>query len=237
MGDNLHKGHRERMRKRCLKYGVENLEDHEILEILLYYCIPLRDTNELAHLLLNEASSWQHIIDCHPADISRRYGLSDNTGLFFSLIGELNKRYNKEKWKERMLIDSSDIAGKYIVSLLQHENIECFYVICLDSQSRLINSILLSRGTVNETSVSLRMVTEIVLRYNSVSVILAHNHPGGNCLPSNEDIETTRKIQVVLDMINIDLVDHIIVAGKRYFSLGDNGLLRENNENEIKFKI
>jgi DNA repair protein RadC len=166
------------------------------------------------------------LFDADAADLERRCGVNEGTAVFFALVSEFIRRYNGEKWKPRKVMDSSDIAGEYCKFLLSYEKRECFYVICLDSQSRLISSALVSMGTVNETHVYTRSVVESALKFNARSIILAHNHPGGSLVPTSSDVETTINIIKALNMIDILVADHIIVAGDGYISMSDKGLVK-----------
>ncbi|HCT64383.1 MAG TPA: hypothetical protein DIC60_03785 [Lachnospiraceae bacterium] len=222
----IHTGHRQRMRDRLKKSSAQGLETHELLEMLLYYTNPRKNTNELAHKLINEYGSLEMLFDAEIADLERRSEVSESTAVFFALVSEFIRRYNGEKWKPRKVIDSSDIAGEYCKFLLSYEKRECFYVICLDSQCKLISSALISIGTVNETHVYTRNVVESALKFNARSIILAHNHPGGSLVPTTSDVETTINIIKVLNMIDILVADHIIVAGNGYISMSDKGLIR-----------
>ncbi len=222
---NIHNGHRSRMRLKCLEYGPQSFEDHELVEMLLYYCVPMKDTNPLAHKMMNEYKTLSMLIEADPNDLMRRCGIGDNMAVFFAIAGEIMKRANSERWTDKTVIGSSDMAGEFAVSLLSYEKYECFYVISLDSQNRLINSTLISKGTVDEAHVYPRLVVETALRHNASNVILAHNHPGGSTKPSMSDISTTIKITQALNAIDILVADHIIVAEDRFLSMADKKLL------------
>ena len=225
----VHTGHRKRMKERFFNGGAANFADHELIEMLLYNTFPRKDTNELAHKILNEYdNNLCMLVEADPADLMFRCGLNENTAMFFSIMSEILRRYSAQRYKKRTLIDSSEIAGNYAVYLLANEKRECFYVICLDAQSRLINSSLISRGTVNETHVYIRNVAEAAVKYNARSIILAHNHPGGGLVPSVSDIETTVSIIKMLNMIDVYVSDHIIVADDKYLSMADEGLVKNS---------
>ena len=222
----IHSGHRERMREKLKKGGASMLEDHELLEMLLYNLYPRKDTNETAHKLLNEfGGSLELLLNADPSDLERRCGLKSNGAVIFNIIAEMGKRSVYGKFKSGMKIDSSDIAGTLAKSLLSHENRECFYVICLDSKSRLISSVLISLGSVNETHVYTRNIAEAALKCNAVSIILAHNHPGGTLTPSAEDVITTANVVKAMGMIDVIVADHIIVCGNDYISMKDAGIM------------
>ena len=218
MGENLHEGHRQRVKNRFLTEGLDSFEDHQVLEMLLFFCIPMKDTNELAHKLIKEFGTLGSLFEADPKDICRRCGVSENTSILISLIPSLSRRYFKSKWGEKPQLTSSSIAGEYAVSLLAGRTYECFYVICLDSQNRANNSTLVHEGTINEVPVYPRLVVETVLRHQANSVILAHNHPGGSLNPSQDDINITKKITAALEPLTVSVFDHIIVSGDRYLS-------------------
>jgi DNA repair protein RadC len=140
-------------------------------------------------------------------------------------MAPLSRRYLKQKWGSRPVLNTSTIAGNYAVSLFAGRVYECFYVICLDSQNRVNHAALVHEGTINEAPVYPRIIVETALRHRANSVILAHNHPGGSLKPSNADIDVTRKIYQAMRPIAISVVDHIIVAGDRYISLAEQGII------------
>lgn len=225
MDKKIHEGHRQRVKNRYLEEGLDSFTDHQVLELLLFYCIPMKDTNELAHKLLNEYGSLSGLFESDPRDISRRCGVSENTAILISLIPSLARRYFRSRWGDRPAVNSSSKAGEFAVSLFAGRIYEAFFLICLDSQNRVIHADLVHEGTINEAPVYPRIVVEAALRHKANSVILAHNHPGGGLQPSKFDIDVTRRIAAALDAISIRMVDHIIVAGDRYLSFAEKGLL------------
>ncbi|MCL2462445.1 MAG: hypothetical protein FWF44_07245, partial [Defluviitaleaceae bacterium] len=147
--ENVHKGHRERMRKKYLQDGLDNFEDHEILEILLFYCIPMKNTNELAHELIAEFGSLTVLFESDPVEIMRRGKVSEATAVLISMIPSLANHYFVSKWERNTRMNSSETAGKYAVSLFAGKTVELFYVMCLDAQRHLIHATKISEGTVD----------------------------------------------------------------------------------------
>lgn len=225
MEKKLHEGHRQRVKTRYLTEGLDTFEDHQVLEMLLFFCIPMKDTNELAHKMIREFGSLAGLFEADPKDICNRCGVSENTAILVSLIPSLSRRYFKGKWGDKPVLNSSTKAGEYAISLFAGRTYEAFFVICLDSQNRVNYAALLHEGTLNEVSVYPRLVVEMVLRHQANSVILAHNHPGGSLNPSNDDIELTKKIKAALEPISVKVVDHIIVAGEKYISFKERNLI------------
>ena len=225
MDKNPHKGHRQRVKNRVLREGVDSFEDHQILELLLFYCIPMKDTNELAHLLIDRFGSLAGVLDARPEDLCAVTGITENSGILLNLIPSLARRYHQEKLKEKTILDSTTKAGEYARALFTGRLYEVFYVICMDSQNRVNHTALLHEGTINEAPVYPRLIVETALRHQATSIILAHNHPGGSHQPSQADVEVTRKIRTATEAIAITVADHIIVAGDGYFSFAENRLL------------
>jgi len=225
MNKRIHDGHRQRVKERYLSEGLDGFQDHEILEFLLFYCIPMKDTNELAHKMIDEFGTLSGLFEADPMQISKRCGVSENAAILVSSVTSLARRFDKAKRGSKPVLDSSSKAGEYAVSLFIGRTYEALYVICLDSQSRLNHAKLVHEGTINEVTVYPRLVVETALRHKANSVILAHNHPGGTLHPSKADIEMTKRVIVALEAISISVMDHIIVAGDKYVSFAEKGLL------------
>lgn len=221
----MHEGHRDRLKNRFLTEGLDGFEQHQILELLLFYVIPRRDTNPLAHQLLEKYGSLASVLEADPKDLASMTGIGNNTALLLSIIPSLARIYFKDKWGEKPVLNSSSKAGEYAVSLFAGRNYEVFYVICMDAQNRVNFAALVHEGTINEAPVYPRLIVETALRHQANSVILAHNHPGGSLKPSSADIEVTKRISSALGAIAINVVDHIIVAGSGYASFTEKGLL------------
>lgn len=225
MANSIHDGHRKRMKERYVSEGIDSFDDHQVLELLLFYCIPYKDTNELAHKLMKHYGSLWAIFESDANELKKINGLGENSALLLNLIPNISRRYLNCKWGEKPLLNSTKKAGDYISTLFTGRIDEVFYVICLDSANKLNKACLLTMGTVNETAVYTRKVVENVLKYQAVSIILAHNHPGGSLTPSNADINVTKKIKIAIESISVKLLDHIIVAGDKYMSFTEKGYL------------
>jgi DNA repair protein RadC len=219
MTKNLHTGHREKLRQRFINEGLNSFEDHQVLELLLFYTIPRRDTNELAHRLIDKFGTLANLLDASPEIIEKEGKVNRNTAVFLAMIPQLARRYILQKQGKKPVLDSSCKAGKYVTSLFIGKNYEAFYVCCLNSQNRLNYAALVHEGTINEAPVYPRLIVETALRYQASSVILAHNHPGGSLRPSTADIEVTRRICDALSTISITVIDHLIAAGMNISAL------------------
>ncbi len=223
--DNPHSGHRERVKQRFLNEGLDSFEDHQILELLLFYCIPMKDTNELAHNLIRQFGSLANVFEAEIGDLMEKAGVSRNTAVMLRMIPDLSSRYLRSKWGKNVVLDSTKSAGAYALTLFAGKSVECFYVICLDAQRRMIRSELVAEGTVDEAPIYIREIIKSAVRFNAVYVVIAHNHPGGSVKPSGSDIEATKAIISSFDLVKIEVTDHIIVAGDSYYSFAAKGLL------------
>lgn len=221
--ESIHQGHRGRIKQRFSEFGLENFSDIEALELLLYYAIPRRDTNELAHLLLERFGSFRGVMEARIEDLSAVPGIGENAALLIRLVTELNRRYLISGHNRSTRIKSSKEAGAYLVDIFSYEIEEVAYMICLDAGGCVIQTRALARGMVNRVDFSVRDIVDLALRYNAASVILAHNHVDGSALPSGADISASQRLRSALNLIGVDLSDHIIVCDSDYFSLRDSG--------------
>ncbi|HHU21858.1 MAG TPA: DNA repair protein RadC [Clostridiales bacterium] len=221
----IHDGHRERMKKRFLQYGLDNFDDHNVLELLLFYALPRRDLNPLAHNLLNHFGSLSGVLEASIEDLKRVPGMGENAAILLKLVPQVSRRYLISKNSDYDILDSVTKAGQYLMPLFMYERDEVVYMICLDAKRKVISCREISRGVVNTAEVSIRKIVEFALANNATSVIISHNHTSGIALPSYEDEMTTLQIKAALEMVGITLADHIIVAGDDYVSLAESGLL------------
>lgn len=226
-----HDGHRSRMKNKYLEHGAEGFENHEILEMLLYYAYPRIDTNELAHRVLDEFSgSFTDLVFSSPEKIADVCHISKNTAILISLVGEINNRIVFEKWNQKVVLSNTNVAGEYAISLMNNEQREKLYVICLNSTLSVIKPVCISKGVVDSATVDVRQVVEVALKYDATSIILVHNHPGGSLKPSFSDIKFTNECINALSSIKIDINDHIIVSNGEYFSFSNENILLKKGE-------
>lgn len=221
----MHEGHRERVKNRYLKEGLDSFEDHQVLELLLFFSIPRCDTNETAHRLMKKYGSLSAVFEADVSDLMKTEGIGKNSAILLSLIPSLARKYFTDRWGSRPILNTSYKAGQYAVSLLAGKTYEAFYVICLDSANKVNFAALVHEGTINEAPVYPRIVVETALRHKANSVILAHNHPGGTLDASMADISITKKIIAALEPISVKVLDHIIVAGNNFRSFAQDNLL------------
>ena len=219
----VHDGHRQRLKSRFLQQGLGGFEDHNILELLLFYSLPRADTNEIAHDLLNQFGSLSGVFDAPVDSLCKVKGVSTHTASLIKLIPELISIYHSDKLKDTQIINSTNRAGEFFKPRFYGKKNEEVHVMLLDDKKKMIRCEKAFEGTVNTTPITVKKIVSLVLDSNATGVILAHNHPGGVALPSHRDIVSTEKIYKALELINVKLCDHIIVADDDYVSMADSG--------------
>ena len=227
MDENIHAGHREKMRARFIHdKGFENFEDHQILELLLYYANTRSDTNPLAHELLDRFGSLKGVLEARPEQLMTVHGIGQQQATLVSMVVPLTRVWHRCAMTVPDRIGNSREAEDYCLSILAGERTERFYVVSLNAKCNVLGRRKISEGSLSEVSAYPRMVLETALNYNAHSVLLCHNHPGGTCAPSPEDISSTLQLQRLLNGVGILLLDHIIVARGQYHSLAQKGLIK-----------
>lgn len=213
------------MKARYRDHGLDNFNDLNVLELLLFYAIPRKDTNEIAHTLLDHFGSLDRVFEASIPELEAVPGVGESSALLISLIPQIMRRYLMVKGSCVSTITGSAEAGKYLVPRLMFEKDEKLLLLCLDAKKSVIACVNLGSGVVNAVDVNVRKVVENAVRHRASSVILAHNHPGGVALPSREDERITIDIAAALKLVGIPLEDHIIVAGDDYVSFADSGMI------------
>lgn len=221
----IHEGHRERLKESFVKGGLDSMSDFNVLELLLFYSVPRKDTNPIAHALLDHFGSLDVVLEAPIDELKKIPGIGDNSATLLKLIPSISRRYAIAKASYCEIINSSESAGKYLVPFFMYEREEVVYMMTLDAKCKVINCREIGRGSVNTAEISIKKIAEYALAHNASSIILAHNHTSGIALPSAEDELTTLQIKSTLGSMGIALADHIIVAGEDFVSMADNGLL------------
>ncbi len=219
----IHKGHRERLKQRFLEEGLDNFTDIQALELLLFYAIPQKDTNPLAHALLEHFGSLSQVLEANPEELKKVKGISDHAATLLKLVTELGRFYLVDCAQRVEILTTLDACGHYLVPYFFGRNRETVFLLCLDAKCKVICCKEIGEGSINAASISVRKVVETALSANATSVVLAHNHPSGIAVPSNEDVQTTRRIAMALSAVEVQLVDHVVVAEGDFVSMAQSG--------------
>ena len=225
----LHSGHRARMRQGVINNGWDNLTDHQVLEMLLGMAIPRKDTNEIAHELINRFGSLAHVLDAEISDLVKVDGVGERTAVFIASIRQIMQRYQIEKCKKCKTITNNQDVYDFMGERLKFLPKEEFHVICLSSTSEVIVARKLGSGSNNHIIVDAKDILEIAINCKASGVIIIHNHPSGSLYPSQEDIAVTKSIYMNLMFSGLHLLDHYIFGRDGAFSFVDNSLFDELN--------
>ena len=220
-----HAGHRERLRRRFRQAGLEAFAPHEVLELLLTYAIPRRDTKPIAYALINHFESLHAVLQASAEDLMTVEGIGENAATLISLMMPLFRAYRRSVEATVDVISNYFQAVRYCEALFEGERFEKFYVICLGTGMKRLNTVLISSGDVTEVRVYARHVVSALTQCGALGALITHNHPSGLAKPSEEDIALTNSIAQLLDGMGIKLYDHIIAAPTETFSFRRGGLL------------
>ncbi|MCL2053090.1 MAG: hypothetical protein FWG90_01435 [Oscillospiraceae bacterium] len=218
--ENLNAGHRQRMRKRFLKSGFTDFEPHQIIEMLLFYTCPRKDTNKLAHTVLNRFGSIAGVFEADADELAALPGISENAAVLFKMIPECAAVYFSAR-SEKITYDNTKKLKALFTPCFIGQTREKLYFACFDNDLRLIENIVVSSGTAFASEINVRKIIETAIKSNATLAALAHNHPNGLPTPSSEDNRATRIINYMLKAIGVKLLDHIIVGANQSISMRD----------------
>ena len=209
----IHAGHRERMRKKFLRAGLDAFEDHELLEFLLYYAFSRGDTNELAHRLLNHfRGDLCSVFEADAEKLMEVKGIGETSAALIRLVAALHTRYLKARRPEGIRLRTSMETGQFLLREFAYKNREEVMVLCLDGDCRLLSCDVVGAGNICSVAFSPRDIVRLALEKDAIQVVLAHNHVSGVAVPSNADVQSTRAILYALESVNVYLRDHIVVS-------------------------
>lgn len=232
----IHSGHRLRLKNNFLKNGIDTFEEHQILEMLLFYSIPQIDTNPIAHRLLNKFGSLDKVFDAPISELISVEGVGESTATLLKFIPQLSRKYNEAKViKKTRIYSYEQIVDIFKAKFIGIEN-EQIVLLLLSSDGTLLYCDTVNEGSINSVPVYVRKILNLALTYNADTAIIAHNHPSGNAMPSSQDIASTRELFNALDGANIHFEDHIIIAGDEYSSMKQSGWLSKIKTKETTEK-
>ncbi|WP_028575588.1 RadC family protein [Desulfonatronovibrio hydrogenovorans] len=217
-------GHRKRLRQR-LDNDPSQLHDYEILELVLGYALPRKDTKPLAKTLLSRYGNFKEILAAKPKDLESIDGIGQGIISFLKLWQEFWTRTQQAGLIPKTVLSSPDNVVALARSRLQFKDIEEFWTILVDNKNRLISFERICTGTVDQAPVFPREIMTKALDLRASGVILVHNHPGGDPDPSMQDRELTSRIKNLSSEMGIRVLDHIIIAGEKYFSFQEQGYM------------
>lgn len=235
----MHEGHRERLRERYSQAGLDGFAEHEVLELLLTYAIPRRNTNDIAHRLLERFGTLDAVCGAQVGELTKVEGVGERAALFLKMQADvrayLHKRMRGRKRYYRLSTPAE--AAAYSLELLKHERYECVYAVSLNKNYGLIHAERLLTGTLTEAPLYPRRVVESALQNKAYAVLLLHNHPSGDPTPSGSDLSATESVKQALNVIDIRLYDHLIVGKDMVYSYRKQFFIDSEGEVHVKMPM
>lgn len=225
MQKQVHDGHRDRMRERIRRSGLASLQDHEILEYVLYAFVPRKDTNEIAHSLIDKFGSISGVLNADEKRLAEVNGMTANAALFIASLSEIFRRYIQDLGRTKDTLKGKGEIRKYLGAKLYGLREEELYVVALDARDGVIDARNIANGSADAVELNVRKVVDFALRNKASGIIIAHNHPSGNPTPSQRDVDITQETYSTLSALGIGLLDHFIFSGASFYSFEEKGLL------------
>lgn len=220
--DNIHEGHRRRLKAQFLENGISSLLPHQILELLLFYALPRGDTNVTAHRLLDKFETISGVFNAPIEELVTVKGITENVATLIKFIPQLLSVYSIDRIKDKPMTDLNTIAEYFVSCYLGVRN-EQLRVCCLDDNLNVISCSVIQNGDVSTVPVNVRKIVETTYKANSSLIILSHNHPNGLAVPSDIDIKVTRQLKQILGSVGINMLDHVIVSANNAVSMKYSG--------------
>ncbi len=220
MEKGLHDGHRDRVKNKFLATGFnKSTPEHEILELVLFYSVPRKDTNELAHTLIRTFGSLAGVFKASPDELMKVRGITKNTAVLIKLFTAVSREFNDSMRSKASAFSSLEEIGTYLLSRYAGIDDEVMTVLSLNGNGKAISFDEVIRGDISRVGLSTRRIIEILLKTRATAVVLAHNHPSGVAVPSTSDAIATKTVKEALSHIGVQLLDHIVVADADYVSM------------------
>lgn len=219
MAEHLHANHRQRLKNRFLQGGLDDFEPHNALELILFFGIPQRDTNELAHRLIDKFGSFNRVLDAPYEELVKVKGMGDNSACLIKLMTPVFRYYMKNSEFDTVNLDTPDKVGEYLTGCFAGFTEEHVSLLSLDDMCNVLSMDFVSTGDVSSANLRFRTIIETVIKTKAASVILCHNHPGGVAIPSDQDVESTKRVKDLLKNVGVCLLDHFIIGQDDFVSM------------------
>ncbi len=224
MKESLHREHRKRMRGRYRKTGFDSFQDHEVIEMLLFFGIPYKNTNDIAHTLLNKFGSVSGILDASYEELIQVKGIGENAATLITMMPQFFRRYTMDKQKGGRVFDRLDLIGDYCVNHFIGVTSEHVELLLFDACMHMTDHVTVHTGSLSASSVNAEKLAEYIFGGHASNFVLAHNHPFSSSEPSGDDLHVTREIFRAFKSLNKHMIEHFIIADDRYEGILDRAL-------------
>ncbi len=218
-----HAGHRARLRKRFRNEGLDSFETHNALELLLFFSLPQKDTNELAHKLIEHFGSFEAVFDAPYTELIKVDGIGEVTATLLKLVPQISGYYLREKSMDGTPVCSIERAGALFIPRFVGKTEEQVQILSLDAGNNIIRFMEMPPGNITMAVVNIRKIIAEVMANNAVNVIVAHNHVSTPTRPSFKDKYATKQLHTALKATGVRLLDHIIVSDNEFTSMRECG--------------
>lgn len=216
----------ERPREKLLERGADALTDAELLALFLRTGSRGKSAVELGREIMARFGSFSALLTATEKDLKAVKGIGIAKMTLLAAVMEISKRLLTEELNQQeIVLTSSDSVKRYLQLHYHNRKYEAFVILFLDVKNRLIEAKEMFKGTLTRTSVYPREVVKEALNLNAANVILSHNHPSGVPDPSRADIDLTQLLKDALRLVDVNVLDHIVVAGNSTCSFAEQGLL------------
>ena len=217
---NVHSGHRQKVRNRFYECGFDGMAEHNIIEFLLFFGIPRKDTNEIAHELISRFGSFSRVLEAKREDLMKVKGMTENAACLITMILPLYSKYIDDLTSRQADLTTTKDVVDFLRGLLNKQT-EQVYMLCFDTNHSYITCKLIGEGDIDSATFDVRKIASVVLETNASIVLLAHNHPHGIHLPSKQDVDVTQALYNFLKTLKVSLADHIIISDSGYCSMAN----------------
>jgi len=211
------------LKRQFLENGLDGFTDVQALELLLFYAVARKDTNPIAHELLDHFGSLSQVMEASVEELEKIPGISTHTAGLLHLVTEMSRRYQVDRARRSVILTTVEKVGAYLIPFFFGRKQETVFLLCMDAKCKVLCCKEIGEGGINSASISPRKVVETALAAGATTVVLAHNHPSGVAVPSLEDVQTTKRVAAALDTVEIHLADHVIVADGDFVSMAQSG--------------
>lgn len=219
----MHEQHRKRLRKKFLS-AADAMEEHEILELLLTYAIPRKNTNDIAHRLIDNLDSISAVFNASFTALKSVDGIGEASALFLKVISTIIRLYEEDKTKPTSLVLSREEVAQILFNKFVCRSEECIALALLNPKQKLVFCDIIAKGALDSVNLFSRDLLKLVVNFDAKYAIIAHNHPSGIALPSMADLAATTEIKELLSTVNVKLIDHVIVSADDYTCLSESKL-------------
>lgn len=218
---NIHRNHRQKVRERYYVSGFRGMPAHNVLEMLLFFGIPYKDTNPIAHELIEHFGSFSGVFEAKRTDLMKIKGMTENAACLITMMLPLYQKYTQDLIKKRPKFKTVEELVDFLRTLYIDNSVERVFVLCFDANNKMITYRMIGEGDISSSSFDMRKLASAVLETNAVSVLISHNHPHGISAPSHQDGIATAAVATLLHSLNVNFMNHIIVSDRSHFSMID----------------